>query len=174
MITLFATTQDLSIGRDFHTGVMHTLAKDPKTGKRATGRAAWDPPTLSEVSDASIRTLFFADPSTAAKAGLSMSVPTLEIPAPPSTKEARHARDVALRGQGPLGWEPAHNVFALPSEAEFAALEAGAHPGAGSVRLEQDELVDVLRRIKGDKPGTEFKVREYLQRTADARNARAQ
>ena len=156
---------DLSIGRDFYEGVTHTLVKDPKTGKRKQGVANWNPASLDKVSDESVRTLFFADVEDARKAGLKMEVPQLSsIPTLPETRDARQARDAALRGKGPLQWEPTHNVFALPSEAECAALLDGSHPASGAVKLEDQELIDSLRRYKGDLVGLDVKVRDWLER----------
>ncbi len=167
---------DLSIGRDFYAGVTHTLEKDPRTGKRRTGVADWQPKTLAEVDDALTRAQFFADVETARReGGLRMQVPLLDgLPSssPSSsgqTREARRAQEAALRGRGPLGWEAEHNAFALPSEAECAALLQGAHPAAGSMRLEPEELADVLRRHKGDKPALERKVRDWAERVGRRR-----
>lgn len=156
---------DLSIGRDFYTGVTHVLERDPTTGKRRTGIAAWDPPSLDKVSDTQIRAQFFSDPETARKAGLTLDVPQLSaIPEPLTNKEARQARDSLLRGKGPLRWEQSHNVFALPSEAECAALLEGSHPAAAAVKPDQEELVDCLKRHKGHLPGLEFKVKDWIAR----------
>lgn len=161
---------DLSIGRDFYTGVTHVLERDPATGKRRTGIAAWDPPSLDKVSDTTIRAQFFADIDTAKKAGLKLEVPQLDaIPEPLTNKEARQARDSLLRGKGPLKWEQSHNVFALPSEAECAALLEGSHPAAGAVVLDDAELVDTLKRHKGHLPGLEYKVKDWIERKRRAR-----
>lgn len=156
---------DLSIGRDFYTGVRHVLERDPDTGKRRTGIAEWDPPSLDKVSDTEIRAQFFADLETAKKAGLKLHVPKLKaIPEPLLNKEARQARDSLLRGKGPLKWEQSHNVFALPSEAECAALLEGSHPAAGAVVSDDAELVDSLKRHKGHLPGLEFKIKDWIER----------
>ncbi|GAC97669.1 enoyl-CoA hydratase/isomerase [Pseudozyma hubeiensis SY62] len=156
---------DLSVGRDFHTGVTHVLERDPATGKRRTGIADWQPSSLDKVSDTQIRALFFADLETAKKAGLKLQLPELkDIPDPPSSKEARQARDSLLRGKGPLKWEQSHNVFALPSEAECAALLEGNHPAAAAVKPDSGELVDCLKRHKGSLPGLEYKVKDWVER----------
>lgn len=156
---------DLSIGRDFYTGVTHVLERDPKTGKRRTGIADWEPASLDKVSDTQIRAQFFADLETARKAGLQLELPQLDsIPNPLTSKEARQARDSLLRGKGPLKWEQSHNVFALPSEAECAALLEGNHPAAAAVKPDSSELVDCLKRHKGTLPGLEFKVRDWIER----------
>ncbi len=157
---------DFSIGRDFYTGVTHVLERDPATGKRRTGIAAWDPPSLDKVSDTQIRAQFFSDLDTARKAGLQMDVPELpSVPAPATSKEARQARDSLLRGKGPLRWEQSHNVFALPSEAECAALLEGNHPAAAAVTPDSAELIDCLKRHKGHLPGLEFKVADWIKRS---------
>ncbi|KAJ1026950.1 hypothetical protein NDA16_002243 [Ustilago loliicola] len=162
---LAAAFCDLSIGRDFYTGVTHVLERDPATGKRRTGIADWNPPSLDKVSDTTIRAQFFADLDTAKKAGLKLEVPQLKaIPEPLTNKEARQARDSLLRGKGPLKWEQSHNVFALPSEAECAALLEGSHPAAGAVVPDDAELVDTLKRHKGHLPGLEFKVKDWIER----------
>jgi 3-hydroxyisobutyryl-CoA hydrolase len=155
---------DLSIGRDFYEGVTHTLEKDPSTGKRRTGIANWNPKSLAEVDDELIRAQFFGDMKAAKQAGLKMQVPKLNIPEPDTSMEGKRARENLLRGKGPLGWEPHYSPFALPSEAECAALLEGSHPAASSVKLEVDEMVDVLRRYKGEKPSLEVKVRDWAQR----------
>lgn len=156
---------DLSVGRDFYTGVTHVLERDPATGKRRTGVADWDPRSLDQVKDSQVRALFFADLETARSAGLKLDLPQLpSIPQPASSKEARQARDSLLRGKGPLKWEQSHNVFALPSEAECAALLEGSHPAAAAVVPDSSELVECLKRHKGDLPGLEFKVRDWLER----------
>ncbi|PWZ03816.1 ClpP/crotonase [Testicularia cyperi] len=161
---------DLSIGRDFYTGVTHVLEKDPATGKRRTGIADWQPPSLDKVSDTSIRALFFSDLETASKAGLSFKVPELpSIPPPLTSKDARQARDSILRGKGPLKWEQSHNVFALPSEAECEALLEGSHPAAAAVTPNNDELVDCLNRHKGHLPALEFKVNDWIDRKSRRR-----
>ena len=161
---------DLSIGRDFYTGVTHVLERDPQTGKRRTGVADWQPKSLDQVSDTSIRALFFADLETAHKAGLTLKVPELPtVPQPAEDKESRQARDSLLRGKGPLKWEQSHNVFALPSEAECAALLEGNHPAAAAVRPESAELVDTLKRFKGDLPGLEYKVKDWVERRERSR-----
>lgn len=156
---------DLSIGRDFYTGVTHVLERDPSTGKRRTGIADWDPPSLDKVSDTKIRALFFSDIETAKQAGLKMEVPVLaELPGPVESREARQARDGVLRGKGPLRWEQSHNVFALPSEAECAALLEGDHPAAAAITPDGAELVDCLKRHKGHLPGLEYKVKDWISR----------
>uniref|UniRef100_V5EKE4 3-hydroxyisobutyryl-CoA hydrolase n=2 Tax=Kalmanozyma brasiliensis (strain GHG001) TaxID=1365824 RepID=V5EKE4_KALBG len=161
---LAAAFCDLSIGRDFYSGVTHVLEKDAQ-GKRRTGIADWDPPSLEEVKDATIRAQFFSDAETAKRAGLKMDVPALEaVPEPPTSKEARQARDSLLRGKGPLKWEQSHNVFALPSEAECAALLEGSHPAAAAVKPDTSELVECLKRHKGSLPGLEFKVLDWVKR----------
>ncbi|PWN52529.1 ClpP/crotonase [Violaceomyces palustris] len=164
---LATTFCDLSIGRDFYEGVTHVLEKDPATGKRRSGIANWNPKRLEEVADSKVRSLFFADVETAKEAGLNLEVPKLEsIPEPSTSTAVRQARDSALRGKGPLRWEPAHNVFALPSEAELEALREGSHPASGAVRLEDDELLDCIRRWKGDLVGLEVKVGDWLDRSS--------
>ncbi|KDN48507.1 ClpP/crotonase [Tilletiaria anomala UBC 951] len=158
---------DLSIGRDFYEGVTFTLTKDPTTGKRREGIAAWDPPSLAQVDDQRMRAQFFGGADVAQRAGLRMTMPVLSgLPKPDTSREAKRAREHALRGKGPLGWEPAYNPFALPSEAECAALLEGSHPAASSVKLDVDEMVDVLRRYKGEKPTLQLKVSDWAQRTS--------
>lgn len=161
---------DLGIGRDFHTGVLHTLTKDPKTGKRREGVAPWDPPSLDRVNDEKIRTLFFGPVEKAKEAGLQMVVPQLQglSPSASSSKGAREQdrqRHDALRGLGPLNWERNFNPFALPSEAECAALVEGSHPASGSTALEADEVVGTLVNVKGgNRPALALKVRDWLER----------
>ncbi|SNX87193.1 related to enoyl-CoA-hydratase [Melanopsichium pennsylvanicum] len=156
---------DLSIGRDFYNGVTHVLERDPATGKRRSGIADWEPASLDKVSDTQIRAQFFSDLETAKKAGLQLSVPELpEVSEPPTSAEARQARDSLLRGKGPLKWEQSHNVFALPSEAECAALLEGSHPAAAAVKPDANELVDTLKRHKGSLPGLQFKVLDWIKR----------
>ncbi|CBQ73473.1 related to enoyl-CoA-hydratase [Sporisorium reilianum SRZ2] len=161
---------DLSVGRDFYTGVTHVLERDPATGKRRSGVAAWEPASLDKVSDTQLRALFFADLDTARNAGLSLELPHLStVPPPATSKDARQARDSLLRGKGPLKWEQSHNVFALPSEAECAALLEGSHPAAAAVVPDSSELVECLKRHKGDVPGLEFKVNDWVARMQRAR-----
>lgn len=158
---------DFSLGRDFHTGVFHMLSKDPATGKRRTGRPAWNPARLEDVSDESVRNLFFCDAETAYRSGLQLRVPTLEgMPPLPRGRDARRIRDAELRGIGPLHWQPKHNPHALPSEAECAALADGSHPAAGSYVLEPEELIDTLARHKLHKPSLRLKVADWLDRRA--------
>lgn len=159
---------DLAVGRDFYTGVKHTLEKDPATGKRRTGRANWQPATLEEVDEKQLETLFFGDLDAAHKAGLTLEVPKLAIPTPQNTREYRKARDAELRGVGPLHWDQKYNRFALPSEAEIAALVEGSHPAAGSYVLEPQELIEVMCRHKHDKPALKLKLHDWLQRRAAA------
>ncbi|CDS00745.1 related to enoyl-CoA-hydratase [Sporisorium scitamineum] len=162
---------DLSVGRDFYTGVTHVLERDPATGKRRTGVADWSPSSLDKASDTQIRALFFADLETARNAGLKLNPPELpSIPQPATNKEARQARDSLLRGRGPLKWEQSHNVFALPSEAECAALLEGSHPAAAAVVPDSGELVECLKRHKGDLPGLEFKVQDWVGRVERRRS----
>ncbi|EPQ29517.1 uncharacterized protein PFL1_02736 [Pseudozyma flocculosa PF-1] len=157
---------DLSIGRDFFTGVTHVLGRDPKTGKRAQGVAKWDPPSLEQVSDTQIRAQFFADVATAERAGLKMKVPELErVPKLPEERKARQARDAVLRGRGPGRWEPTFNVFALPSEAEVESLREGSHPASGAVASSDDELLDCIKRHKNQMVGIDVKLRDYFERT---------
>lgn len=160
---------DFSLGRDFYTGVTHVLEKDPQTGKRREGIAKWEPATLEQVSDDDIQRQFFfaaakgAD-KTAAKGG-KLNVPELsQIPPLSSSDDARVARDRMLQGIAPLGWEPSHNIYALPSEAECAALLAGYHPAASAVTPDESEMIDCLKRHKGHLPALEFKVKDWLQR----------
>lgn len=68
---------------------------------------------------------------------------------------------------GPLGWAPTHNPFALPSEAECAALLAGEHPGAGSTQPSAQELVTALDAFHGPKPGLKRKVLEWASRMTE-------
>ncbi|WFD30065.1 3-hydroxyisobutyryl-CoA hydrolase [Malassezia sp. CBS 17886] len=156
---------DLSLGRDFYVGVQHTLTKDPATGKRRAGNPPWNPARLEDVSEAEITTLFFSDPEKAYKAGLRIRVPPLlDVPLPDS-RDARHAREQQVRGLGPLHWEPRYNRFALPSDAECAALAEGSHPAAGSYVLSGPELLSVIARHKHHKPALRLKVTDWLQRT---------
>lgn len=163
---------DLSLGKDFHTGVTHTLTKDPETGKRREGVADWKPEKLSLVDDSLIKTLFFGDLKEAERKGLKMKVPQLNLSSSSSTggtkdsltKEARKRKEIELRGKGPLGWEPNFNKFALPSEAEFLALMSGDHPAAGNVRLEIEEIESIIKARNGGKVGGERKIRDWLKR----------
>jgi hypothetical protein len=59
-------------------------------------------------------------------------------------------------------------MFALPAEAEIAALVSGYHPSSPPTQLEPDEVVAVLRSVKGDRRGLDGKVREFLQRSGAA------
>ena len=156
---------DLALGRDFYTGVHHVLTKDPATGKRRTGRAEWNPASLDQVDEEQLRTLFFGDIAKARKAGFRMPVPQFEgLPAPPASREECRERAAMIRGFGPLHWQPMHNRFALPSEAEFAALQEGSHPAAGSYQLEPREFIDIIMRHKNNKPTLELKVLDWLER----------
>lgn len=156
---------DLSIGRDFHTGVTHTLTKDPATGKRREGRADWQPASLDQVVDSTLRAHFFGPVEQAKSHGLSIDVPVLsKVPAASRDRANQKKKDEELSGLGPLHWEKAHNKYALPSEAECEALREGSHPAAGNYQLSGDEIVSILRNVKGDRPGLELKVREWLQR----------
>lgn len=159
---------DLSVGRDFHTGVMHTLTKDPKTGKRRTDRAPWSPATFEEVDDEQLETLFFGNLDKARQAGFKLPIPKIPIPGPQNNREYRKKRDAELRGVGPLHWNPAFNRYALPSEAECASLVEGSHPSAGSYVLEPQELIDVMLRHKQGKPTVERKMRDWIARRAAA------
>ncbi|WFD27028.1 3-hydroxyisobutyryl-CoA hydrolase [Malassezia nana] len=160
---------DLSIGRDFYTGVNHVLGKDPNTGKRRTGMPPWDPARLEDVTDEYMDTFFFGDYRKACEAGLQLELLKLEnVPHTGKSREARKARDAEVRGVGPLGWHPQHNPNALPSEAELAALYEGSHPAAGSYVLEPAELLDVITRHKHHKPGVRTKVQDWLDRRSRA------
>lgn len=160
---------DLSIGRDFYTGVDFVLGKDPKTGKRRTGTPSWDPARLEDVTDEYLDTFFFGDYRKARDAGLQLELLKLEnVPHTGKSREARQARDAEVRGLGPLRWNPQHNPNALPSEAELAALHEGSHPAAGSYVLEPEELLDVISRHKHHKPGVRTKVQDWLDRRARA------
>lgn len=159
---------DLSVGRDFYTGVKHTLTKDPATGKRRTNRAPWNPATLAEVDEKQLDLLCFSDVNQAHKAGLQLPVPKLDIPEVQNTREYRKKRDAELRGIGPLRWNPSYNLWALPSEAECAALVEGSHPAAGSYRLEPHELIDIMGRHKKNKPALELKMLDWIRRNSIA------
>lgn len=160
---------DLSIGRDFYTGVMHVLGRDPKTGKRNEGNPAWEPSRVEDVSDEYIQTMFFGDHAKAQKAGLRLPLLTLDnVPAAPKNREGRQARDAEVRGVGPLRWNPKHNPHALPSEAELAALYEGSHPAAGSYVLEPQELLDTIAAYRHNKPTLRLKVQDWLDRRARA------
>ncbi|WFD33776.1 3-hydroxyisobutyryl-CoA hydrolase [Malassezia cuniculi] len=162
LTTLFC---DVNLGRDFYNGVMHTLGRDPETGKRRTGRAPWSPATLAEVDDSLVHTLCFGKVADAHRAGLQRILPVEGLPPPVNDPKERRAREAEIRGLGPLNWQPKHNRFALPSEAELAALVEGNHPAAGSYVLEPDELLDAIRRHKDNKPAIELKVQDWLART---------
>ncbi|UZJ52837.1 hypothetical protein CBS101457_002157 [Exobasidium rhododendri] len=156
---------DLSIGRDFYEGVTHTLSKDPATGKRREGRANWSPASLDAVVDSKLRALFFGPVEQARKEGLSIDVPVLTNVAKGSNDRAsQKKKDDELRGLGPLNWERAHNILALPSEAECEALREGSHPAAGNYEMTEEEMISTLRKVKGDRPGLELKVKEWLSR----------
>ncbi|WFC97577.1 3-hydroxyisobutyryl-CoA hydrolase [Malassezia yamatoensis] len=157
---------DLSLGRDFYTGVKHALTKDPKTGKRWTGRPAWNPESLEKVDQAKLEKLCFNGPQAAHDAGLQLQIPKLDIPEVSNTREYRKKRDAELRGQGPLHWNPSYNVWALPSEAECAALYEGSHPAAGSYVMEPHELIDAMARHKKHKPTLHLKMIDWLRRRA--------
>ncbi|WFD19298.1 3-hydroxyisobutyryl-CoA hydrolase [Malassezia caprae] len=160
---------DLSIGRDFYTGVDFVLGKDPKTGKRRTGTPPWEPARLEDVTDEYLDTFFFGDYRKAREAGLQLDLLKLEnVPHTGKTREARQARDAEVRGLGPLRWNPHHNPNALPSEAELAALHEGSHPAAGSYVLDPEELLDTISRHKHHKPGVRTKVQDWLDRRARA------
>jgi len=168
-IQLSTSFCDLSIGRDFYTGVNFVLGKDPKTGKRRTGTPPWDPARLEDVTDEYLDTFFFGDYRKAREAGLQLELLKLEnVPHTGKSREARRARDAEVRGVGPLRWHPQHNPHALPSEAELAALYEGSHPASGSYVLEPDELLDVISRHKHHKPGVRVKVQDWLDRRARA------
>lgn len=156
---------DLSVGRDFFEGVTHTLTKDPKTGKRREGRANWNPASLDKVVDKSVRDLFFGSIEEAKKQGLSIDVPVLDkVQSVNRDRSAEKQKEEDLKGIGPLHWEKTHNVWALPSEAECEALREGSHPAAGNYELTEEEMISTLRKVKGDRPGLEFKVKEWRNR----------
>lgn len=163
---------DLSVGRDFHTGVMHVLGKDPKTGKRNTGNPKWEPSRLEDVSDEYIRTVFFGNEEQARRAGMKLKVPELEnVPRTLNDREGRKQREAEVRGVGPLGWNPAFNMHSLPSEAELAALFEGSHPAAGSYVLEPKELLETIQNYYQQKPGLRVKVQDWLDRRERAKDA---
>lgn len=156
---------DLSVGTDFFEGVTHTLTKDPKTGKRREGRANWNPASLDKVVDKSVRDLFFGSIEEAKKQGLSIDVPVLDkVQSVNRDRSAEKQKEEDLKGIGPLHWEKTHNVWALPSEAECEALREGSHPAAGNYELTEEEMISTLRKVKGDRPGLEFKVKEWRNR----------
>lgn len=161
---------DLSVGRDFYEGVTHTLTKDPNTGKRREGRANWEPASLDKVVDSKLRALFFGSVQDAKKEGLSIDVPTLDkVPTASRDRSKQKEKDAELRGIGPLHWEKSHNEFALPSEAEIEALREGSHPAAGNYEMTEEEMISTLRKVKGDRPGLDLKVKEWMQRRQGAK-----
>ena len=163
---------DLSIGRDFHTGVMHVLGKDPATGQRRTGTPTWEPSRLEDVSDDYIQTFFFGEASKAHRAGMQLEVPKLmNVPHTGKDREARKEREAKLRGLGPLRWNPKFNMHALPTEAELAALHEGSHPASGSYVLEANELLDTIDKYYQHKPGLRLKVQDWLDRRQRAQKA---
>lgn len=148
---------DLSIGRDFYEGVTHTLTKHPKTGKRREGVADWDPKNLKDLNLDRIETLFFGPVEQAKEAGMRVDMPLLDrVP-----DQAEQAQPKAI---GHSMWEPAHNSFALPSEAECDALRESSHPASGDYQLQGDEMIEILQNIKSDKPSIAFKVKDWLAR----------
>lgn len=155
---------DLSIGRDFYEGVMHTLTKDPNTGKRREGAANWNPKTLDEVDVDRVRALFFGPVEEAKKLGMQVDVPVLERVAQSSDRASRGRSSQQPEGVGPSLWEPSYNSFALPSEAEMDALREGSHPAAGNYQLQPEEMIQILEKVKEHKQGVSFKVKEWIQR----------
>ena len=156
---------DLGIGRDFYEGVTHVLVKDPQTNKKKTGRAKWDPASLDKVVDASVRDLFFGPVAEARNQGLSIDVPVLDkVPVEDRDREGQRQKDETTRGLGPLHWEKSFNVLALPSEAECEALREGSHPAAGNYEMTQEEMISTLLKVKGERPGLEYKVKEWAKR----------
>lgn len=156
---------DLGIGRDFYEGVTHALVKDPQTNKKKTGRANWDPASLDKVVDASVRDLFFGPVAEARNQGLSIDVPVLDkVPVEERDRAGQRQKDETTRGLGPLHWEKSFNVLALPSEAECEALREGSHPAAGNYEMTQEEMISTLLKVKGERPGLEYKVKEWMQR----------
>ena len=163
---------DLSLGRDFHTGVMHVLGKDPKTGKRNAGIPKWEPSRLQDVSDEYLQTFFFSTEEKARKAGMQLKVPKLHlVPVIGKDRDSRKAREQEVRGVGPLRWNPKWNKYALPSEAELAALHEGSHPASGSYVLEPAELLETIARYHNNKPGLRLKVQDWLDRRARLQQA---
>lgn len=164
---------------DFYTGVTHVLEKDPATGKRRTGPPAWNPPSLDKVDTRDVAALFFSSGHEAAAAGMTLKVPQLQLVTPrsPEGKPKRAGSwrltpaedgDFAIPDAlGPLGWAPTHNPFALPSEAECAALLAGEHPGAVAGEPTASELADALSAFHGPKPGLKRKVFEWAERMTE-------
>ncbi|CAD6899973.1 unnamed protein product [Tilletia controversa] len=173
---------DLSLGRDFYEGVTFTLTKDPATGKRRQGVAPWEHARIEDVHPPHTVGRFFGrvgPGSTVREGNQAFAVPRLDI------------KGVGFDGGpvGPEAWVPAHNPFALPSEAELAALCQGTHPASGSVAIvEPEEIVSVLAGWRagkrpldkisrgsgasgskasgdGDKVGMLEKVREWARRS---------
>ncbi|KAE8225283.1 hypothetical protein CF319_g1956 [Tilletia indica] len=173
---------DLTLGRDFYEGVTFTLTKDPATGKRRQGLAKWEHARIEDVNLSDISQKFFSRiaPGMTLKGGNSaFAVPILDLKRISGTTE---------RPIGPQAWTPSSNPFALPSEAELAALCEGSHPASGSVAIsEPEEIVSVLagwragkrplsyvtsaaadtRKAAGDgeKAGMLEKVREWARRS---------
>lgn len=157
MATVFC---DFGVGRDFYDGVHHVLTKDPKTNKRRTGRAPWNPSTINEVDNEYLRNVFFAPLATAEKHGLTLTPPALNIPDPVLDRASAQAREQRVKGLGPAGWEVGFNPYhALASEAELEALLHGSHPSAGSLAIDLDdessvqELAGALRNTNGGRRG---------------------
>ena len=76
-----------------------------------------------------------------------------------------------MRGVGPLRWNSKWNKYALPSEAELAALHEGSHPASGSYVLEPAELLETIARYHNNKPGLRLKVQDWLDRRARLQQA---
>lgn len=156
---------DLSIGRDFFEGVTFTLTKDPQTGKRREGIADWSPKSIEDVDIRKTETLFFGPLDEAKQIGMQMEVPTLNrVPPGKQNKEDREKQAKTLAGIGPLRWEPSHNQYALPTEAECEAMREGSHPAAGDYELNQEEIIKLLQAVKSQKPGLDVKVQDWLLR----------
>lgn len=179
---------DVSIGRDFYEGVHHTLTKDPSTGKRRQGRASWSPASLEEVDDLATRHLFFGRVQDAQEK-YGMKLTPLELSTyrkQPEDRATRRAREEALQGLGPRGWDPRFNAYhPLPSEAELEALLHGSHPSSGSLQIELEdkeastrEIIESLRGSHGGRRGMawglEKKVEDWRVKKVALMQARQQ
>lgn len=141
--------------RDFYIGVTHVLEKDPATSKRREGSPPWHPNSVNQISTDQISTVFFSPGN---GQGSNLTVPELDV--------AKGDDDnVITESYGPFKWNPQHDPFALPSDAECTAILTGAHPAAQSAGLSVPELVETLDLLYEHKPGLKRKVHEWARRT---------
>ncbi len=152
-------------GATFYTGVTHVLERDPATGKRRTGIAAWDPRFARQGLRHPDPRPVLLGPRHARKPDCRWTCPSCRRSRhPPPPKSPPGTRQPA-EGKGPLRWEQSHNVFALPSEAECAALLEGNHPRPQQPSPGQRRAHRLPQAPQGHLPGLEFKVADWIKRS---------